>query len=220
MFCDEFKEKLTKNYEIQTEKIFEINGFYKEFRKRELSKEGPIRIVHTGDIYLPIRDIRPFVEALNEINRLNEHYKDKVIFSFVGEIKDLEHLKELKKIENVEILGKKTYKECEEIIEKSDVLLLIGNKGVKRIPSKVFEYISYSKPIITILGEKEEPLLKIFKEIPRGPIVNNKKDEIKVIFLKLLNEIEKWKKIYVKELKNYKEENIVKEVKEWLERLN
>ena len=220
LFCDEFKEKLIVDYKIQNKNIFEINGFYREFKTKEILENNVIKIVHTGDIYLPIRDILPFIEALNEINLIDKEYKNKVIFSFVGEIKDKPYLEKLKKIENVEVLGKKNYEECKKNIENSDVLLLLGNKGVKRIPSKVFEYISYSKPIITILGEKEEPLLKVFKEISRGPIINNNKEEIKNNFFTIPSKIKDWKKIYIKELENYKEENIKKEFKKWLERLN
>ncbi|MGL5054424.1 MAG: hypothetical protein ACRC54_01900 [Fusobacteriaceae bacterium] len=216
LFCDEFREKLLTKFKIQENRIFNIDGFYEKFKPYKKIENEKINILHTGDIYLPIRNLGPFIEALEILEKSNKEVLKKLEFIFVGKIRDKIISEKLNKIKNVKILGTKSYEECNQLMENSNILLLLGNRGVRRIPSKIFDYISLAKPIITILGEKNEPLTRVFNTQKRGPILENNCNEIKFILEEVVEKFEEWNNDYTKEIKVYEKENIKTELEKWL----
>lgn len=52
------------------------------------------------------------------------------------------------------------------IMQKSDIILIFGNNSKDEIPSKLFEYMSYCKPIIYVYYFDEDGYLKYLEEYP------------------------------------------------------
>lgn len=62
--------------------------------------------------------------------------------------------------------GMVNHKECLESIRNSNILINVGNKVTNQLPSKVFEYISFGKPIINIYYNENDLGLKYFRKYP------------------------------------------------------
>ena len=45
-------------------------------------------------------------------------------------------------------------------MDRSDILLSIGNKGTEMAPSKIYEYMSTGKPIIHVYSEENDPCIE------------------------------------------------------------
>lgn len=67
---------------------------------------------------------------------------------------------------SLNLCGSVTYVECRNAILKSNILVNLSNTVTNQIPSKVFEYISYGKPIINFYFTEDDPSLQYFKKYP------------------------------------------------------
>ena len=98
------------------------------------------------------------------------------------------------------------------MIESSDLLLLLSYKGYDGIPtSKLFEYLSYNKPIL--LYPTDNGLLeKILTEVGSHHILKSDKELLDVLSLYSENYTEQSQKfcIYIEKLDNYLTANQVK----------
>lgn len=63
-------------------------------------------------------------------------------------------------------LGTKTIEECENYLRNSDFLINLGNSMLNQVPSKLFEYISYGKPIINLCRNSNCPTIDYLKKYP------------------------------------------------------
>lgn len=67
---------------------------------------------------------------------------------------------------NVVFNQKVTILEAHRIMNNADFLVNIGNKMINQVPSKIYEYISFGKPIINICKNRNCPTLSILKKYP------------------------------------------------------
>lgn len=56
--------------------------------------------------------------------------------------------------------------EVSKVISEADILLSVGNSDITQMPSKIFEYMSYGKPIIHIAKSPNDPVLEILEKYP------------------------------------------------------
>ncbi len=63
-------------------------------------------------------------------------------------------------------LGRQPSEVCNEWFEKADVLVNISNSVSNQVPSKIFQYISYGKPILNIYKLKNSPCLAYLGDYP------------------------------------------------------
>lgn len=72
------------------------------------------------------------------------------------------------KCEEYEIVahGPKTLMETRSEIEKAHILVNIGNSMLNQVPSKLFEYISYGKPIVNICKNRNCPTIAYLEHYP------------------------------------------------------
>lgn len=62
--------------------------------------------------------------------------------------------------------GVVSHEQCDEAIRNSNILINIGNRVTNQLPSKVFEYISYGKPIINFYFHEDDIGLHYLKRYP------------------------------------------------------
>ena len=112
-----------------------------------------IDIVYTGTLQKGIKDPSRALEILNSTNikNINVH--------FYGNTTNIKLYPE--RYDNLSIFIHKhvEYDQINGILQKSDFLLNIGSLNKNQIPSKIFEYISFGKPIISTFFINEEPSL-------------------------------------------------------------
>lgn len=110
-------------------------------------------IRHVGTIY-GRRDIRPFFQAIAE---LNQRLEIDLRFEQVGLVQvdyDLSQLaRELGLADNVSIEPPVTHQQALEKMAGADSLLLLQPDGNLQVPGKLFEMILFRKPILTLTGD-------------------------------------------------------------------
>ncbi len=122
-----------------------------------------INIVYAGILSLPDRDPEYIINAL----ALTDIVRDlNLIFLCTGAGK--EKLGNLKKTfpGTITISGFVDREELAAIYQNADVLLNFGGPNPNMVPSKVFEYLSYGKPIISTYYIDNEASLKYLEKFP------------------------------------------------------
>ncbi|WP_369901757.1 glycosyltransferase [Bacillus manliponensis] len=160
-----YDESLYRDIEEQEEKPMEL-------------QDNKINIVHTGTIYKSLRDITPLCNALDKLEIENKSLFEKLHFIFIGQFDNQQDELRLKAFNNVTIKPLIPYKEALKYVVYADVLLLYGNKNSTQVPGKVYEYLGSKAPIWTILGDENDELGHLVRQVDKGPTVLNKEDSI------------------------------------------
>ncbi len=149
-----------------------------------------------------------FWEVISEICNENLQFKNDLKITIAGNVDNsiLENFKTLKIFENIDYLGYVNHDKINEIIQKTQILLLTtpenNNKGI--LTGKVFEYMATLKPILCITS-KNNNLWNLIHETESGYCVAfDNKGEIKDIVLSL------YKKFTEKRFRKNDFENIKK----------
>lgn len=141
-------------------------------------------VVYTGSIPGIRGDLLPLFQAIREIEISDNEFKHHFQLTLVGGVQRRE------KIDDslhhfLKLTDRLPFKKSLEYMKGATVLLLLGNKGGLQIPAKVFWYIGAKKPILTILGDENDPIKPLMTKIKRGYVVNNNKEEIKKAIKKM-----------------------------------
>ena len=108
----------------------------------ENTKSSTIKFLFVGNLSSSVRNPETLISALENIN-LKNIYGERLIFTDFINHDDL----------------------LEKIIQ-ADVLINIGNLISTMVPSKIFEYMSYGKPIISTYDIENEPSRKYLEKYP------------------------------------------------------
>ena len=176
-------------------------------QKPDLIKKDKINIIYAGEIFSKLRDINPFIEAVNQIKKENYSEFQKMNILFFGNIDDSIAKKNLEKIENAKVFGRISFNKALSYMLNSEILLLFGNKNSNQVPAKVYEYLGAKGSILTIYGDENDPLKQIVCDNKVCYNTLNQKENIKNTLLTLLR---KDKKELLREPDNrYEWQNIV-----------
>ncbi len=118
---------------------------------------GKINCMFTGHIYGNFRDP-------DYTLRLFDGVDSNIEFNIIGSVNA-----ELKnKFSNHKVVyhGPKPLEETKTALRAADVLVNIGNSMTNQVPSKLFEYISYGKPIVNICKNRNCPTLPYLEKYP------------------------------------------------------
>lgn len=121
-------------------------------RKNEI-----IECVFSGSIYTNIRNPKYTFELFDGLD-------EKVILDVIGNI-DVENEMTVD-LTNITFKGVYSLEETRKALMHSDFLVNIGNVMTNQVPSKIFEYISYGKPIINIYKNVNCPSLRYLERYP------------------------------------------------------
>lgn len=84
----------------------------------------------------------------------------------------------------VTVIGEQTRDTAYDCMKRADVLINIGNSVAYQIPGKIFEYMSFGKPIIHISNMEEDPCLCYLRRYPLALVIradeNKKEAAIKI----------------------------------------
>ncbi len=118
-----------------------------------------IEMTYAGLFY---KDIRNPEKMLDILSTFNEQFKLVLIGEGCEEI--VENKKSLFNRCEIDVLGKKQKTECDQLLNKSNILINLSNSIVNQVPSKVFEYIGLGKPIVNFYFSEDDPSLNYFKK--------------------------------------------------------
>ena len=180
------RDDYVNSYNIPIEKTFIVTRGYDEKQYKEIKeKSNPkliekekINFVYAGEIFSKLRNVNPFIDALNVIKNENIDLYNKLNIMFFGNIDSDEVKNKLNAIDKVSVSPRIPYDEALGYMLNSLVLLLFGNKNSKQIPAKVYDYFGAEGLIFVILGDKNDPIKDVVKNKEKCIVVNNTVDEI------------------------------------------
>ncbi|WP_459480489.1 glycosyltransferase family protein [Clostridium saccharoperbutylacetonicum] len=190
------RNEYIKDYEFlkDVNKTFILNrGFDTKLYEKLLEEERPkfiekhkINIIYTGEIFSKLRDIKPFIKALEDIKEENEEYYNLLNVLFFGNIDDMEGKKRLENLEISKVSPRIPFNEALKYMLNGDVLLLFGNKNSKQIPAKIYDYFGAKGRILVIYGDQDDPIKGIVENNPKCFTSENESEEIKQKIYKLI----------------------------------
>ena len=180
------RDDYVSSYNIPIEKTFIVTRGYDEKQYGEIKKSAKpnlinkdkVNFVYAGEIFSKLRDVNPFIEALNNIKDKNIELYNKLNVMFFGNIDDEDIKNKLMKVENVNVSPRIPYDEALGYMLNSEVLLLFGNKNSKQIPAKIYDYFGADGLIFVILGDENDPIRDVVENKKKCIVVNNNTHEI------------------------------------------
>lgn len=180
------RDDYVNSYNIPIEKTFIVTRGYDEKQYKEIKeKSNPkliekekINFVYAGEIFSKLRNVNPFIDALNVIKNENIDLYNKLNIMFFGNIDSDKVKNKLNFIDKVSVSPRIPYDEALGYMLNSQVLLLFGNKNSKQIPAKVYDYFGAEGLIFVILGDENDPIKDVVKNKEKCIVVNNNVDEI------------------------------------------
>lgn len=180
------RDDYVNSYNIPIEKTFIVTRGYDEKQYKEIKeKSNPkliekekINFVYAGEIFSKLRNVNPFIDALNVIKNENIDLYNKLNIMFFGNIDSDEVKNKLNFIDKVSVSPRIPYDEALGYMLNSQVLLLFGNKNSKQIPAKVYDYFGAEGLIFVIIGDENDPIKDVVKNKEKCIVVNNNVDEI------------------------------------------
>lgn len=131
--------------------------------KSEKKEFDPVIIcVYAGFLYDDIRDATFTLELFSNIEDPNL----KLFILGMGQEEKLKKYAEGKLKGRLIRLGQLPETDCNKWLSKADVLVNIGNSVTNQIPSKLFTYINFGKPILNISKSRECPTIKYLQKYP------------------------------------------------------
>jgi glycosyltransferase involved in cell wall biosynthesis len=140
--------------------------------KLTLIKEGYINVVYSGQLSPLQRDPIPVIELFN---RCQFAEKINLIFFATGNVED--DIKKIKFKGQFSYNGYIPLQELHTIYRHADYLLNISHTNPNMVPSKIFEYMSYGKPIISTFVTDGDAAAKTLANYPEALIVDLKKND-------------------------------------------
>jgi len=89
-----------------------------------------------------------------------------------------EYLKDQNNI-MLNVLGEVPYDRAQDILRECDFFVNLGNVNPNLVPSKIFEYMSYGKPIISTFNSAEDSSLPYLHKYPVVCLIDEHDDNIK-----------------------------------------
>ncbi len=175
-------------------------------KKPELLDNNKVNIMYAGEIFHQLRDINPFLDALEELEKENSGLYAKLNILFFGNIDDDNDKKRLISKKIVKVLPRISFAEALRYLLNSDILLIFGNKNSRQIPAKIYDYFGTDSWILAIYGDKNDPLLPLTKNHYKCFGVNNEPVAIRKALLELITRVEAGQ--YPKEDSRYEWKNI------------
>lgn len=217
-----FFSTVSKKYVLNINELISIPGIYfynglkgyKENKFSELQERQVIKLVYSGSIYSN-QDLESFLKTIYELNLI---LTIKVEVSFVGvgynEFQKSRIINNRYFTKYIKVYPWLTKEELNCMMDSSDLMLLLSYSGFDGIPtSKIFEYLSYSKPII-LYPTDNGILEKILTEVGNHHIIKTEKELLAILHLysqDYTKQIEKFK-INRTNLENYLTINQVKKL--------
>lgn len=139
------------------------------------NEDTTVKLLFVGSLSSNVRNPETLIKALEKIK------DDNISCEFVGNISCKDKFNKLKKLygERLTLTDFINHDDLLEKIAQADVLLNVGNLIPTMVPSKIFEYMSYGKPIISTFDIEAEPSKKYLDKYPLALLLSkNDTDDV------------------------------------------
>lgn len=126
------------------------------------------KMLFVGSVSRNVRNPETLIKALMCL------YREDIVCEFIGNIDCIDDFAPLKEKmgERLIFSGFMNHDKLAEKISGADILINIGNLLPTMVPSKIFEYMSFSKPIISTYDIENEPSAKYLREYPAALLIS------------------------------------------------
>lgn len=187
----EHHEMYSKNTEWYKKAHFlDVPALYNSFSDKKSEVSDEIVISFVGTMSAGVRTPYALLKALSYISDL----KIRFIIAGKNACGDLQGY--LKDTENIllDVKGEIPYEEAQSILYRSDFLVNLGNVNPNLVPSKIFEYMSCGKPIISTYTCDTDSSIPYLNKYPSVFLIDEREEDFAKISEKL--------KIFMSENKN------------------
>lgn len=173
-------EKFYKKIEVCDIPTFSLSEV--KLKKEKIFGENKYNLLYVGSLPNRIREPEFLLRVLS-----SEEINTKIRLIFIGISAERIPEKYKEKIEIV-IIPQLSHEEVGKYMNSADFLVNIGNREGNMVPSKIFEYISYKKPIIHFYNLVNDPCNKYLDKYQLVYKIKEteEKDEIKKSTIELL----------------------------------
>lgn len=161
-----YKQKQKLGWDLSKVDVLMFPTVFGAKKGGERSSREEIRCVYAGQLYGGLRDARYTLELFSRIRDPRIH----LYFVGRGQEELLREYEDGALKGRLHCLGEKTAEECDAILADADVLVNIGNTDKYLIPSKLFHYFGFGKPILNVVTDGECPSLPFVEQY--GPAVS------------------------------------------------
>lgn len=175
LYVADFVVSMTSHQQI-LKKYFDDNFLFSKFRFLDLpklsrpvlrtkdrvyTKSNSLNFVYAGIISLPDRDPYQLLESLDELG-------DKDINVSIFTARDVDKFNKRKKYKNIEVTYYNYIKRDKllSVYESADFFINLGDSYSNMLPSKIFEYMSYGKPIISTYLTEDDCTINYLQRYP------------------------------------------------------
>jgi glycosyltransferase involved in cell wall biosynthesis len=131
-------------------------------------KDDKINVIFCGTANYPMRNVKYFLDLVSRIKN------DNIIFTFIGS-SNYKPLTE-SKIKNVRYIPSVAHDMLTEYYLNADILFNLGVTTKSAISGKIFEYMSYGKPIISTYSIDDEACLPYLQKYQLSFLVDERSD--------------------------------------------
>ena len=136
-----------------------------------LLEKDAINLLYVGSIPAHIRNPQYFLKMFRMI--ANNHLR----LTIIGDSTCESLLKEMAREDNrIHLLPKVDHDIVLAAMEAADILVNLGNNNIHMTPSKIFEYMSFGKPILSTAPIRDEPSIKYLQYYPCKYIIDESID--------------------------------------------
>lgn len=139
-----------------------------EVTQNDVIEKDCINIIYTGYLYLPDRNPKYILELLSKTKY------DNINIIFIGNANVGNILNEGRKTfkGTIKQIGFMSHDNLVKIVKNADLLLNLGVSNSNAISGKIFEYMSYGKPILTVYFKEDDAALTYLNEYPLSCSIN------------------------------------------------
>ena len=128
--------------------------------------KSKINIVYVGSLPINVRNPKYILDVFSHTNN------KKFVLTFFGDINCKILNNSLSRDNRIRVKHAVDHKDAMNIIYNADILLNIGNSVPNMTPSKIFEYMSAGRPIISTMPIKNEPSAKYLTHYPMSLLLD------------------------------------------------
>lgn len=125
---------------------------------------GAVNVLYAGSLYQKLRNPTYLFDIL-----CNDIFNDNKVVLYLYSFGNCQHIIDKYKERlsgKMHNFDRVSSEEITKIMLESDILLTIGNNSENEVPSKLFEYLSFCKPIIHLYYSEKDAYLEYLKSYP------------------------------------------------------
>jgi hypothetical protein len=155
------------------------NDFPREYLYT-LQDDSKISLSHIGTAHRGNRNFIPLIQVLGSLERRNLLKHDYTLNIIGPHSKIFEKEARRVGLHSVNFSGRVSYKESVDWINRSHILVIVGNDSPLQIPGKVYPYLGSGRPILYIgqLPREHDPTARLLGQFPGVLFAYNRVDSI------------------------------------------